>query len=109
VKSGGERRVASGEKTKSGSVTAGSAADDRVRGCKRLRDPLHGEFLALLGAVEKIKIDQLLVREAGFIGQAFEIVHNPRTQVDSHSLFLGGVGVLEFLQFGKIIGFLHKI
>ena len=27
-----------------------------------LRDPLHGEFLALLGAVEEIKIDQLLVR-----------------------------------------------
>jgi hypothetical protein len=30
-----------------------------------LRDPLQGEFLALLGAGEKIKIQQLLVREAG--------------------------------------------
>jgi hypothetical protein len=31
----------------------------------RARPPLHGEFLALLGAVEKIKIDQFLVREPG--------------------------------------------
>jgi len=37
----------------------------------------------LLGAVEKIKIDQLLVRKAGLVGQAFEIVQNLRTQVDS--------------------------
>src|SRR5712664_852251 len=59
-----------------------------------LRHPLHGEFLALLGAVEKIKIDQLLVRKAGLIRQAFEIVQNLRTQVDSHGLFLAGVGVL---------------
>ncbi len=29
-----------------------------------LRRPLHGEFLALPGAVEKIKIGQLLVRKA---------------------------------------------
>ncbi len=28
-----------------------------------LRHPLHGEFLALLGAVEKIKVDPLLVRK----------------------------------------------
>jgi hypothetical protein len=28
-----------------------------------------GEFLALLGAVEKIEIDQILVREAGVVGQ----------------------------------------
>jgi hypothetical protein len=34
----------------------------------RARQPLHGEFLALLGAVEKIEIDQLLLREAGLIG-----------------------------------------
>src|SRR6266576_3321624 len=32
-----------------------------------LRHPLHGEFLALLGAVEKIEIDQPLVRKAGFL------------------------------------------
>jgi hypothetical protein len=30
-----------------------------------LGQPLHGEFLALPGAIEKIKIDQLLVRKAG--------------------------------------------
>jgi hypothetical protein len=36
-----------------------------------LRHPVHGEFLALFGAVEKIKIDQLLVRKAGLIRQAF--------------------------------------
>src|SRR5260370_4545355 len=46
--------------------------------------PLHGEFLALLGAVEKIKIDQLLVRKSGLVRQCFEIVQNVRTQVDSH-------------------------
>ena len=49
-----------------------------------LRHRLHGEFLALLGAVEKIKIEQLLVRKAGLIRQSFEIVQNVRTQVDSH-------------------------
>ena len=54
----------------------------------------HGEFLALLSAVEKLKIDPLLVREACLIRQAFEIVHNLRTQVDSHGLFLAGVRVL---------------
>src|ERR1700737_511319 len=43
-----------------------------------LRYPLHRQFLALLGAVEKIKIDQFLVREAGLIRQAFEIIHNLR-------------------------------
>src|SRR5260370_33385586 len=74
-----------------------------------LRHPLHGEFLALLGAVEKIKIDQLLVRKAGLIRQAFEIVHNLRTQVDSHGLFLAGVGILPFFQFGEVIFLLHKI
>ncbi len=47
-----------------------------------LRHPLHGEFLAHLGAVEKIKIDQLLVRKAGVVGQGFEIVHNLRTQAN---------------------------
>jgi hypothetical protein len=58
-----------------------------------LCDPLHGEFLALLGAVEKIKIDQLLVRETGFIRQALrrlasegepynEIVQNLRAQAN---------------------------
>ena len=51
-----------------------------------LRHPLHREFLALLGAVEKIKIEQLLVRKAGLIRQSFEIVQNVRTQVDSHGL-----------------------
>ena len=61
-----------------------------------LRHPLHGEFLAFLGAVEKIKIDQLLVRKACLIRQAFEIVHDLRAQVDSHGLFLAGVGVLQF-------------
>src|SRR6266436_8240033 len=49
-----------------------------------LRHPLHREFLAFLGAVEKIKIEQLLVRKAGLIRQSFEIVQNVRTQVDSH-------------------------
>jgi hypothetical protein len=29
-----------------------------------LRDPLHGEFLALFGAVEKIKVGLLLIRNA---------------------------------------------
>ena len=56
-----------------------------------LRHPLHGEFPALLGAVEKIKIDQLLVRKAGPVRQTFEIVHDLRAQVDSRGLFLGGV------------------
>src|SRR5438046_442443 len=60
-----------------------------------LRHPLHGEFLALLGAVEKIEIDQPLVRKAGFVGQAFEIVHDLRTQVDSDGLFIVGAGVFE--------------
>jgi beta-N-acetylhexosaminidase len=35
-----------------------------------LRHPLHGQFLALLGAVEKIKIDQLLVRKSGLLREA---------------------------------------
>src|SRR6266851_4726306 len=74
-----------------------------------LRHPLHRQFLALLGAVEKIKIDQLLVRKAGLIRQAFEIVQNLRTQVDSHGLFLADVGVLPFFQFGEVIFLLHKI
>ncbi len=39
------------------------------QGSLGLGHPLHGEFLALLGAVEKIKIDQLLVRKAGVVGQ----------------------------------------
>src|SRR5260370_39964949 len=47
-----------------------------------LRHPLHGEFLVLLGTVEKIKIDQLLVRKAGVVGQGFEIVQNLRTQAN---------------------------
>jgi len=33
-----------------------------------LRHPLHGEFLALLGAVEKIRIEQVLVRKAPWRG-----------------------------------------
>jgi hypothetical protein len=41
-----------------------------------LRHPLHGEFLALLGAVEKMEIDPLLVRKAGFVRQCFEIVQD---------------------------------
>src|SRR5260370_27090777 len=40
-----------------------------------LRHPPHRQFLALLGAVEKINIDQLLVRKAGLIRQAFELVY----------------------------------
>src|SRR5712691_5269594 len=32
-----------------------------------LRHPLHGEFLAFLGAVEKIKIDQFPVRKVGLV------------------------------------------
>jgi hypothetical protein len=49
-----------------------------------LHHPLHGEFLALLGAVEKIKIDQLLVRKSGLMRQCFEIVQDLRAQVDAH-------------------------
>jgi hypothetical protein len=30
----------------------------------------------VLGAVEKVKVDQLLVRKSGVIGQCFEVVHD---------------------------------
>jgi len=58
-----------------------------------LRDPLHGEFLcASLAQFEKIKIDQLLVREAGLIGpRSFEIVHNLRdSSLIPTAFFLAG-------------------
>src|SRR5438445_3032515 len=38
--------------------------------CVALRHPLHGEFLALLGAVEEIKIEQVMVRKGGQRGRA---------------------------------------
>ena len=66
-------------------------------------DSLEGEFLALLGAVEKIEVDELLVRQAGFVGEGFEIVQDLRAQVDAHSLFLAGVGVLPLFQLAKIV------
>ena len=73
-----------------------------------LRHPLHGQFLAFLRAIEKIEIDQLLVRKPCLLRQSFEIVHNLRTQIDPHGLFLAGVWVLQLFQFGEII-FLLKI
>ena len=72
-----------------------------------LRHPLHGEFLALLDAVEKIEIDQPLVRKAGFVGQAFEIVHDLRTQVDSE-LFLSAQGFLSSFNLEKSYAFFIK-
>src|SRR6266702_3277787 len=74
-----------------------------------LRYPLHRQFLALLRAIEKIKIDQLLVRKSRLLCQSLEIVHNFRTQVDPHGFLLASVGVLPFFQLGKIIFLLHKI
>src|SRR5713101_2053919 len=46
---------------------------------KGLRYPLHCQFLALSRAVEKIKVNQLLVRESCLIRQPLEIVHDFRT------------------------------
>ena len=43
-------------------------ADSRTKSLDPvLRHPLHGEFLALFGTVEKIKVDQLLVGNASLI------------------------------------------
>src|SRR5258708_14027996 len=70
----------------------------------RLRHPLHSEFLALLGAVEKIKIDQLLIRKSCLLRQSFEIVHNLRTQVDSHDLFLAGLRLVPLLPPSRSFG-----
>ena len=57
-----------------------------------LGDPLHLEFLAFPGTVEKIEIDQLLVRNTGRPRQTLEIIENLRAQVDAHGLFLAWAG-----------------
>ena len=57
-----------------------------------LGDPLHDEFLAFLRTVEKIEIDQLLVRNTGRLRQTLEIIENLRAQVDAHGLFLAWAG-----------------
>jgi len=66
-----------------------------------LSDPLHGEFLALLGAVKKVEIDQFLVRKAGLIGQTFEIVHNLRTQAEEGTIPTGSGQVYRALKLTK--------
>ena len=58
-----------------------------------LRHPLHHRLLPVLRADEKTEIDQLLVGKPRLLRQSFEIVHNFRTRMDSHGLFVAHVGV----------------
>jgi len=69
---------------------------------------MHGKFLLLGGAVAKVKIDQILIREPSFNGQRLEVCNGFPVETNRDGLLQHpDVGILLPPHFGKVVVFSH--